>query len=63
MAKMRIAVTDRPRVKLECLRMLASLKLDPARSMFVSAFVDVYLAVVGNRAKVFGKELSLLTTP
>jgi hypothetical protein len=32
MTKMRIAPGDRPRVKLECLRMLATLKLDKARA-------------------------------
>ncbi len=31
MAKMNIADSDRPRVKLECLRLLASLRLNPAK--------------------------------
>ena len=31
MSKMNIAQKDRPRVKLECLRLLVSLELDPAR--------------------------------
>ena len=31
MAKMRIAPEDRPRVKLECLRMIARLKLNKAK--------------------------------
>jgi hypothetical protein len=43
MAKMDIAVEDRPRVKLECLRLLATLKLDPARTQLISGFVDTYL--------------------
>jgi Domain of unknown function (DUF4351)/Putative transposase, YhgA-like len=43
MAKMDIAVEDRPRVKLECLRLLATLKLDPARTRLISGFVDTYL--------------------
>jgi hypothetical protein len=36
MAKMQIASNDRPKVKAECLRLLATLRLDPARSQFVS---------------------------
>ncbi len=43
MAKMRMAPRDRPRVKLECLRLLASLKLDPARSRLIGGFIDGYL--------------------
>ena len=30
-------------MKLECLRMLATLKLDKARSTLISAFMDSYL--------------------
>jgi hypothetical protein len=43
MAKMSIASKDRPRVKLECLRLLTTLRLDPARMQLVSGFVDTYL--------------------
>jgi len=43
MTRMRIEPADRPRVKLECLRMLAGLKLDPARTQLVSGFLDNYL--------------------
>jgi hypothetical protein len=43
MSKMNIAVKDRPRVKLECLRLLTTLRLDPARMHLVSGFVDTYL--------------------
>jgi hypothetical protein len=43
MAKMNIAPQDRPRVKLECLRLLATLRLDPARMKLISGFVDTYL--------------------
>jgi len=43
MAKMNIAAKDRPRVKLECLRLLTMLRLDPARMQLVSGFVDTYL--------------------
>ena len=43
MSKMQIDVADRPRVKVECLRLLATLRLDPARSQLISGFVDTYL--------------------
>lgn len=36
MAKMKMAERDRPTVKLECLRLLATLKLDPAKMQMIS---------------------------
>lgn len=36
MAKMNIAPSDRPRVKSECLRLLATLRLAPARMQLIS---------------------------
>jgi hypothetical protein len=38
-----MAIEDRPRVKLECLRLLATLRLNPARMRLISGFVDTYL--------------------
>ncbi|WP_341531342.1 Rpn family recombination-promoting nuclease/putative transposase (plasmid) [Nostoc sp. UHCC 0302] len=43
MAKMNIPASERPFVKAECLRLLATLKLDPARMQLISGFVDTYL--------------------
>ncbi|MEM6752032.1 MAG: Rpn family recombination-promoting nuclease/putative transposase, partial [Cyanobacteria bacterium P01_C01_bin.38] len=43
MSKMNIAVEERPQVKAECLRLLLTLKLDPARMQLISGFFDVYL--------------------
>lgn len=43
MAKMRIAPKDWACVKLECLRLLVTLRLDPARMRLISGFVDTYL--------------------
>lgn len=40
MAKMKIAHSDWPKVKLECLRLLATPKLDPARSHLIGGFID-----------------------
>jgi hypothetical protein len=52
MTKMRIAPEDRPRVKLECLRMLATLKLDKARSTLIGAFMTNYLNLTARETAV-----------
>ncbi len=57
MAKMRIAPGDRPKVKAECLRLLATLRLDPARSALISGFVDTYLRLNGPEEAVFQAEV------
>lgn len=43
MAKMKMATEDRAKVKAQCLRLLVTLKLDPARMQLISGFVDTYL--------------------
>jgi len=43
MSKMAIVERDRPRVMLECLRLLVTLRLDPARTRLISGFVETYL--------------------
>jgi hypothetical protein len=43
MAKMKVRKTDRIAVKLECLRELAGLALNPAQLHLLSGFVDTYL--------------------
>jgi hypothetical protein len=63
MAKMDIAKEDRPRVKLECLRLLATLKLDRARMSFISAFVDTYLKLSPTEEAKFEAELAELSPP
>jgi hypothetical protein len=45
MSKMKIDPADRPKVKLECLRAIVTLKLDPARTSLLSWFVDSYLTL------------------
>ena len=57
MARMRIAAADRARVKLECLRLLATLRLDPARTRLVSGFVDSYLRLTGEERRLFEAEV------
>jgi hypothetical protein len=60
MAKMRIAPEDRPKVKLECLRMLATLKLDPARSALIGTFMDRYLKLTAAEMKVYNRQVERL---
>jgi hypothetical protein len=43
MAKMKVRKGDRVSVKLECLKRLAALKLNPAQLLLLSGFVDTYL--------------------
>ncbi len=57
MAKMKIAPSERPRVKLECLRLLATLRLDPARVQLISGFVDTYLRLTESESEAFKQEL------
>ncbi|MBG1268378.1 Rpn family recombination-promoting nuclease/putative transposase [Nostoc sp. WHI] len=53
MAKMRIPTSERPQVKAECLRLLTTLKLDPARMQLISGFVDTYLRLDVTEEQVF----------
>jgi len=57
MAKMRIAPEDRPTVKLECLRLLVTLRLDQARMKLISGFVDMYLRLTTAEDELFQREL------
>ena len=60
MAKMKIATADRPRVKLECLRLLATLRLDPARTQLIAGFVDSYLRLTAQEIQIFDRDLAAL---
>ena len=53
MVKMNIPTSERPQVKAECLRLLTTLKLDPARMKMISGFVDVYLELNAAEEQVF----------
>ncbi len=58
MAKMNIAPSERPRVKSECLRLLATLRLDPARMKMISGFVDTYLKLNAAEKEIFQTEIA-----
>jgi predicted transposase/invertase (TIGR01784 family) len=60
MAKMQIAPAERPLVKIECLRLLATLKLDPARTQLISGFIDTYLQLNNQEEQVFQVEIARL---
>ncbi|MBV5257681.1 DUF4351 domain-containing protein [Synechococcus moorigangaii CMS01] len=57
MAKMNFKPEERPKVKLECLRMIVTLRLDSARIHFLSGFVDTYLRLNMAEQQVFEQEL------
>jgi hypothetical protein len=63
MAKMMIAQKDRPKVKAECLRLLAKLKLNPAKMQLISGFVDTYLKLNQLEELEFKKEVSTFSKP
>lgn len=63
MAKMHIAPRDRPKVKAECLRLLATLRLDPARMQLISGFVDTYLRLNRQEQQVFQQEIAAIEPP
>jgi Domain of unknown function (DUF4351) len=57
MSKMQIAPEDRPRVKVECLRLLVTLQLDPARMTLISGFIDAYLRLNEQEESQFSAQI------
>jgi Domain of unknown function (DUF4351) len=57
MAKMKMKRQERPIVKLECLKQMARLRLNPAQTRMISGFVDTYLTLEGQEEAVFQAEL------
>jgi predicted transposase/invertase (TIGR01784 family) len=60
MAKMNIAEQDRPKVKAECLRLMVTLKLDPAKTELISQFVDTYLRLNAQEEQTFRAEIDTM---
>lgn len=60
MAKMGIKTEDRVTAKKECLRMIARLKLDPARTQLLGGFVDSYLRLLEKERKKLEAEVQKL---
>lgn len=63
MTKMQIAEEDRPRVKLECLRLIATLKMNPARQALIREFMDSYLRLSSQELAVYNRELQTIAPP
>jgi len=61
MARMRVSKEERPKVKLECLRLLSRLELDPARSKLIGGFIDSYLKLTKQEMKQYEREFTELT--
>lgn len=60
MAKMQITPEDRPKVKLEFLRMLATLRLDKARSALLREFMTRYLRLTSEENTRYNSEYERL---
>jgi len=60
MSKMKIDECDRPKVKAECLRLMVTLQLDPAKMQLISGFVDTYLNLDQQEEVLFQSELSTM---
>jgi predicted transposase YdaD len=60
MSKMRIAKNDRAKVKAECLRLLVTLRLDPAKTRLISKFVDAYLRLDVKEEQMFQTEIDTM---
>ncbi|WP_309733415.1 DUF4351 domain-containing protein [Chamaesiphon sp. OTE_75_metabat_556] len=63
MAKMKIDPADRPKVKVECLGMIANLKLDKARTFQLSGFIDNYLQLNPVEKQQFQVEVDKIKLP
>lgn len=57
MSRMSIAKGDRLRVKSECLRLLATLRIDRARMKLISGFVDTYLRLSSEENQILKNEI------
>jgi hypothetical protein len=60
MARMKIRKSDRAGVKAQCLRLLATLRLEPAKSRLISRFVDAYLRLNDQEMRIFDQTLETL---
>ncbi|MBX3169621.1 MAG: Rpn family recombination-promoting nuclease/putative transposase [Candidatus Eremiobacteraeota bacterium] len=60
MARMAIRAEDRPRVKAECLRMLANLRVDYDKAVVIGHFVESYLKLNAEEVRTFERILELL---
>lgn len=60
MAKMKITPADRPKVKAQCLRLLVTLRLNPAKMQLIFGFVDTYLRLNRQEEQAMVQELATI---
>ncbi len=60
MAKMDIPQRDRPLAKAECLRLLVSFELNPAKLQLLSGFIDTYLSLNSAEEELFQSQLNTM---
>jgi hypothetical protein len=60
---MSIAEKERAKVKAECLRLLITLKLNPAKMQLISGFIDTYLNLNPVEEIQFQEEISTFSQP
>ena len=60
MAKMQIGAKERPKAKLACLRLVASLQLSQAQRHLIWRFVETYLPLSLAEKQTFNEELNML---
>ena len=58
MAKMRIAVKERPKARAELLRLLAGQRYDPASAKLLGLFIDRYLVLTAGEMRKFEREVA-----
>lgn len=58
MAKMRMATSERPIVKLMSLQLLTTLGLNPAQVQLISGFIDTYLDLDPTEEAIFNEQLA-----
>ena len=61
MTKMNIAAQDRYKARLECMRLIRTLKLDPARSKLIGVFMESYLKLTATQMREFEREMAKLS--
>ncbi len=60
MAKMKIAPAERPKVRVQILRLLTQLRLDRRKLDLIAGFVDTYLALTTKESVAFHRELDTI---
>jgi hypothetical protein len=63
MTRMNITPEDRPKVKMECLRIIATLKLNPARNALIGEFMLRYLRLSQSETAVYNQQVVSLEPP